>query len=289
MFFGLFRRARYLGLFFLIASALYAKGCSSSIPSLRSFTSERKGSPSSSGSSNKNHFFGGARPQFTNKKLAAKTRFLSFDGFALMHSGVSRTPLWVAEHLTRSRILAARSLPRHNAFHAEESLPASERSELEDYRGSGFDRGHMSPSSDQETAEAQEESFSLANIVPQNSDNNQKLWEGIEYSVKGWTIRAGELYVITGPFFGSSIERINGRVFVPARIFKAVYDPNSGQGSAYLANNVPGMDYEVVSLAELERLIGIDLFPAVSDAAKQHKIDLPPPRTYSRGRGYSRY
>lgn len=55
---------------------------------------------------------------------------------------------------------------RDNRFHAKERLPVAECAELEDYRGSGFDRGHMAPSEDTGRPFDAYESFSLANMVP---------------------------------------------------------------------------------------------------------------------------
>jgi len=60
-----------------------------------------------------------------------------------LYSGVTRTPLYSAEHLTKARIEAAKGVRRHNAFHAEKRLPKADRSELRDYAKSGYDRGHM--------------------------------------------------------------------------------------------------------------------------------------------------
>ena len=122
------------------------------------------------------HFADGAAPEITNAKLSQKIQVLCFEGYALLHSGVSRTPLWSAEDLTPARLREAKHLKRKNAFHPEDQLPIEDRSELHDYARSGFDRGHMSPSGDMPTATAQFESFSLANMVPQNPNNNQNLW-----------------------------------------------------------------------------------------------------------------
>jgi DNA/RNA endonuclease G (NUC1) len=72
---------------------------------------------------------------------------------------------------------------RKNAFHAEPMLPKEERAELADYEHTGFDRGHMAPSGDMPSLEAQQESFSLANIAPQTPELNRGIWEGIEAAV----------------------------------------------------------------------------------------------------------
>jgi endonuclease G len=141
----------------------------------------------------------------------------------------------------------------------------------------------MAPAADMPTAQAQHESFSLANVVPQNRKNNQVLWSAIEGATRHLTNMRGELYVITGPVFeGDKIERINGRVFVPTQVFKAVVDPASREGAAWLAPNDDSGDYQVVSIAELEKKIGINLFPALPDTAKHKAMDLPAPRVRQR-------
>jgi endonuclease G len=224
------------------------------------------------------HFSGGEAPVFTNPKLAERTAQLCFEAYAVMHSGISRTPLWSAEHLSRSRIANAKAMTRRNTFHPEQQLPADARAELRDYARSGFDRGHMSPSGDMPTESAQYESFSLANIIPQDANNNQHLWAGIEEKIRDLADRRGELYVITGPIFeGSSLQRINGRILVPTHVFKAVYDPGRRQAGAYIAPNAPGSEYQTVSIAELEKRININLFPRMSSDVKQRKMDLPAP------------
>src|SRR5690348_16097426 len=84
------------------------------------------------------HFWHGTAPVLTNPKLESRTRELCYSGYAVLHSGLTRTPLWSAEHLTRDRVAAARDLSRVNAFHPDPNLPADERSDLSDYARSGF-------------------------------------------------------------------------------------------------------------------------------------------------------
>lgn len=234
-------------------------------------------------------FVGGQPPVFLNKKLAARTYGICFQEYATMFSGITRTPLWSYEHLTADRVEAARQMKRNNAFHPEDRLPPGVRSELYDYVRSGYDRGHMAPSGDFDNPEAQYESYSLSNMIPQNPNNNQNLWEGIESSTRALAQQRGDIYVVTGPIFeGANLQRVNGRVLVPTAIFKAIYDPRNHQAGAYVTPNAPGMDYQTVSVADLERRIGIDLFPAVPASVKQARMDLPPPTPHGHGRSHSR-
>jgi endonuclease G len=234
------------------------------------------------------HFFGGTAPTLSNPKLAPKTRQLCYTEFALLHSGLTRTPLWVAEHLTPRRAQGARALSRVNNFHSDPNLPPNERAELSDYVRSGFDRGHMAPAGNMMTPQGMDESFSLANMVPQNSDNNRNLWESIERTVRDYSERQ-EVYVVTGPIFqGENLQALKGRVLVPTHITKAIYDPRLNAGAAYLAPNQEGDEYRIVSLAELQQMSGIDPFPSLPASVKQAILNLPTPQIRQpRGQGRS--
>ncbi len=235
------------------------------------------------------HYPGGVAPDLVRPQLAAETRELCFRQFAVVHSGVSRTPLSAAEHLTRERVRAARELRRENAFHEEERLPPDQRARLADYARSGFDRGHMAPSGDMSTPEAQAESFSLANMVPQDPGSNRCLWEGVESAVRELAVREGEVWVLTGPLFqGESLRRLNGRVLVPTGLYKAVYLPSRREAAVYVAPNAAGMEWRAVSLAELRDLAGIDAFPYVAAEARTRAMRLPEPRPHNVGGGCER-
>ncbi len=224
------------------------------------------------------HFLAGTAPALVNPKLTPKTRPICYSEFALLHSGLTRTPLWVAEHLTPQRARDARAINRLNNFHPDPNLPWDERAELSDYIRSGFDRGHMAPAGDMTTPEGMDQSFSLANMVPQNSDNNRNLWESIERAVRDYSEQR-EVYVVTGPIFqGENLQSLKGRVLVPSHIAKAVYDPQQNAGAAYLTPNQAGNEYRVISLAELQQMSGIDPFPQLPEPVKRAAMSLPVPQ-----------
>ena len=228
-------------------------------------------------------FAEGRTPALTNPKLAQQTTALCFEAFAVLHSGVTRTPLYSAEHLTRTSVAEARTVARDDSFHEEARLPADQRASLEDYVRSGFDRGHLSPAGDMPTVSAQAESFSLANIVPQNRVLNRGLWADIEESVRRLASRRGSIFVVTGVIFsGDAVQQIKGGVLVPTQLFKALYDPARGEAAAYLARNDDSKDWRVVSIEELNRQSGIDVFPALPATARTAAMTLPEPHAFSR-------
>lgn len=229
------------------------------------------------------HFAGGAEPVLVDSRQAARARELCFRGYAVLHSGATRTPLWSAERLTAERVEAARGVERTNLFHPEERLPASERAELADYARSGYDRGHLAPSGDMPDERSQAESFSLANMVPQARKLNAGLWAAIEIAVRQRARRGGELYVVTGPIFrGGDLPALRGRVVVPTAVFKAVYDPKRRTAGAYFTANEDEAGWEAVSIARLRELSGIDVFPSLPEEVKAAAPRLPEPRLRER-------
>ena len=233
-------------------------------------------------------FADGRAPALTNPKLADRAVPLCFEAFAVLHSGVSRTPLYAAERLTRRSVSAARRVERADAFHDEDRLPEEDRASLADYVRSGYDRGHLAPAGDMPSAPAQAESFSLANIVPQNRALNRGLWAAIEESVCRLATERGEIFVVTGPIFeGRSVGAIKGRVLVPTQLFKAIYDPRTGEAGAYLAPNKAGAEWRAVSLAALRDTAGLDVFPALPEAAKARTMALPEPQEFSRQESFA--
>lgn len=161
--------------------------------------------------------FAGCRQFFANGMIPKiqhqqelRSRALCFSSFAVLHSGRSKTPVYVAERLSKEILLEAKDNQRTNKFFADARLPQSERSELADYKGSGYDRGHMAPAGDMSTVAAMEQSFSLANMVPQAPINNREAWASIEKSTRKYVVRAkGDVYVITGPVFESHPTTLN--------------------------------------------------------------------------------
>lgn len=208
---------------------------------------------------------------------AQSVRVICFDGYSLAHAAAARGPVWSAEHLTAAGVGQALAAKRVGDFHPEALLPKAERAELADYRCAPFDRGHMTPVGDFGEPSAESDTFTLANMVPQAPELNEGLWAGIEGAVRAWARRDGELYIVTGPIYAASPERLKGRVAIPAATWKAVYDPSTGTAAAYVAPNDASGAYHVETIVTLAWEIGFDPFPGISTHAKAALSDLPHP------------
>jgi endonuclease G len=216
-------------------------------------------------------------PLVAASAVPAKLHDICYSEYDVMYSGETFTAIWSAEHLTMDRIKKASHVPRKGQFFADPNVPTDERATNTDYSKSGYSKGHMSPSHDFSTLAAQNECFSLANMVPQNQSNNGGLWAQIENTVRGIAIHDGDVYVVTGPIFDSHPATIKGREKIPTRLFKAIYVPSIKQAGVYISDNKANSDWQAISVADLEKMTGIDAFPGLSTSTKTALMQLPAP------------
>lgn len=237
-------------------------GCSSAVKSVTS--SSPTTASGATGFVNCPQFFAGGRAPAV--AIAGRLRELCFDSFAVLHSGESRTPVYVAERLNREIVLRAQKVPRKDRFFADARLPAAERAELSDYMGSGYSRGHMAAAANMPTAQAMAQSFSLANMVPQNPRQNSGPWAKVEDDTRKYVLRAkGDVYVMTGPVFADQEVIGANRVRVPTHLFKLVYDATTGRSWVHWQQNAPHAKLnKPLSYAEFEQWVGLDLLPGVA-------------------------
>ena len=205
------------------------------------------------------HFFAAGKPPTVPQ--APLLRELCYDAFAILHSGHTKTPVFVAQRLNRAAVADADE-KRTNRFFADARLPSAERATLDDYKGSGYARGHMAPAGDMPTAQAMAQSFSLANMVPQNQKQNSGPWSQIEKATRQYAARAqGDVYVITGPVFANDAPAIGpGQVRVPSHLFKLVYDSSTGKAWAHWQpNDETARATEPISYEALRQRVGMEL------------------------------
>lgn len=222
-----------------------------------------------------NQFYREEPPFLVKDSLNKNSYPLCFNGFNTLYSGVSKTPLWTAEYLSTSRL--SQKIKREDSFHEEDRVSASHRATLADYRGSGYDRGHLAPNADMPNKAAQYDSFSLANMIPQAPKNNQQVWRELEEATRAIvTKQKQDVYVITGPVFsGKKLKTIGNGVIVPTAVYKALYMPKDGIIGVYYAPNNDSLQVKIISVCQLEEQIGINLFPQLTAEQKRNTYNLP--------------
>lgn len=166
---------------------------------------------------------------------------LCSEAFAVLYSGLTKTPLLVVEQLNRTRLQHAAGLERSDHFYPDPRVPQALRAELADYQGSGYDRGHLSPAANQPSTKAMAESFALSNMVPQDPTHNRKVWSKLEADVRKYAQRAaGNVYVFSGPLHEGTPRKVGpNHVWVPSHLFKLVYDEAGQRAWAYVLPNQP--------------------------------------------------
>ena len=182
----------------------------------------------------------------------------------------TRLPNWVAWHLTAEH--ANGEVPRDNAYYEDMDVPMP-RAANEDYRGSGWTRGHLCPAGDNKWSEqAMRESNLLTNICPQHASLNSGLWNQIERDCRLWAERYGDLYIVCGPVLLNREHETIGRnkIVVPEAFFKVILCmQGTPKAIGFVVRNNEGRkrrDQYVNSVDEVERITGYDFFPALPDS-----------------------
>lgn len=119
----------------------------------------------------------------------------------------------------------------------------------------------MAPAGDMSTPTAMAQSFSLANMVPQNIQHNGGAWAKIEEDTRRYVLRAtGDVYVVTGPVYTSSSPSIGANeVRVPTYLYKLVYDATTQRAWAHWQANRDGERVgPPISYRELVKRTGIN-------------------------------
>ncbi len=135
--------------------------------------------------------------------------------FTVGYSWYFRQAKWTLEIINRNayNIEDLPDVEREDYFRADLRIPRRFRAGLKVYRGSGYDRGHLVASANQDLVEIQNsETFLLSNMSPQDPKLNRKLWRKLESAIRVLNSRKDilETYVLTAPvfYFGEKIETI---------------------------------------------------------------------------------
>jgi len=174
---------------------------------------------------------------------------ISRDQYVISWSPEHRAPNWVAWRLADSDLGAVR---RTNSFALDPDLDqylaanGGHAVTPQDFQGSCFDRGHMTPSADRTASEDHNRrTFLMSNMMPQTAYLNRGIWEHFEEHERNLVRGTDQaIYIIAGAIFDDHPGHIgpDGDIAVPSKNFKIVLRANdltSGQGTVLAAILMP--------------------------------------------------
>jgi len=184
--------------------------------------------------------------------------------FSLSYNEPYEQAEWVAyvlkkEHLTRD--------DRRRPYFIEDPYVSTKSADWRNYKGSGYDRGHLVAAGDRRFSEqAYNETFYTSNISPQQRDFNAGLWNRLEMQTRNWAKRYNTVYVVTGGVLTSGLDEIGDEdVAVPEYFYKIVAKENKGNLEV-LGFLMKGEEQKkslqsfAVPVDRIEALTGIDFF-----------------------------
>jgi endonuclease G len=185
-------------------------------------------------------------------------------------------PQWVGYVLRREHLQDC--VGRTNNFKVDPILRTGSSSP-DDYKNSGYDRGHLAPAGDMKWSKsAMNESFYMSNITPQSPGMNRGKWAQLETLVRAWAKEADETLILSGPILKDGLPRIGrNAVSVPEEHFKVILRAKNRENKSigFLMTKNPtiqGLEGYALSVREIEKLTGLNFFPHLSQN-EQDKIE----------------
>lgn len=192
-------------------------------------------------------------------------------GYTLSYNEDAEQPSYVAYELTRAEVLNTNT-ERDDDFRAD-PMVLTGSAELDDYRRSGYDRGHMAPAADfRWSEEAISDTFYLSNMSPQDPSFNRGIWADLEAAVRVMAYENNSVYVVTGPVLTDGPYETIGdnKVAVPKQYYKVILDyeePGIKAIGFILPNEGSSKSLEsfATTVDEVEKLTGLDFYPSLPD------------------------
>ncbi|RRQ50514.1 DNA/RNA non-specific endonuclease [Maribacter algicola] len=184
--------------------------------------------------------------------------------FSLSYNEPFEQAEWVAYELEKKHLTYD---DRNRPYFIEDPWVKSKSADWRNYKGSGYDRGHLCPAGDRRFSEqAYNETFYTSNISPQDKDFNAGVWNRLEMQVRQWAKRYGKVIVITGGVLEQGLQEIGEEdVDVPKKFYKIVAR-KEGKKFKVLGFLLPGAEQQrplqdfCIPIDSIEALTGIDFF-----------------------------
>ena len=204
-----------------------------------------------------------------------KGEIIKHTGYTLSYSEEYEVPEWVAYELTREEVVT-QSVERKDNFREDKAVSTGSAT-LNDYKKSGYDRGHMAPAADfRWSFDAMNDTFYLSNMCPQTHAFNAGIWSDLEEAIRSIAYEDETIYVVTGPVLTDGPYETIGEnnVAVPKYFYKVVLDYSAPTVKAIgfilpHENSKEPLSYFAVTVDEVEEKTGLDFFPLLPDEEEE--------------------
>lgn len=208
-------------------------------------------------------------PAHTNQEL-----IVCHTGYCLSYNEYYKLAKWVAYELTFEETQGV--ISRSDKFKPD-PLIARNSASLEDYKKSGFDRGHLAPAADMKwSVQAMQESFYLSNMCPQDKSFNRGIWKKLEEQVREWAINNKSVYISTGPLLEPGLPTIGpNRIPIPKAFYKVILDYTQPEVKAIgfvipnQGSSLPLTSF-ALSIDSIEKITNLDFFEKLPDVIENH-------------------
>ncbi len=200
-------------------------------------------------------------------------------GYSLGFSKKMKSALWASYIISEGSVNI--DVDRGTNFYADPDIPKQYRVDPDDYRHSGYDKGHLAPSATIDfSRQSNDETFAMTNIVPQHPHLNRHGWRKLEDIIRDWTETKGRLAVVTGPIYSKRPRRKND-VPIPKAFYKVVYafDYEASIGFIFPNQSVPSnrvWEY-VTTVKAVEKETGYRFFSKLGRKGSRIKTKLNAP------------
>ncbi|MGI9547638.1 MAG: DNA/RNA non-specific endonuclease [Flavobacteriaceae bacterium] len=202
---------------------------------------------------------------------------IDHDHYTLSYNEDYEQAEWVAYKLKKSHLTSDN---RQRPDFIEDPYVPTKSADWRNYRGSGYDRGHLCPAGDRRFSElAYRETFYTSNISPQDNDFNAGIWNELEMQVRIWTKKYGELFIATGGILEFGLPAIGEEdVAVPRWYYKIVSRgaKNDLKAIAFLIPHRPSeksLERYMVTIDRVEEMTGIDFMAELPDRIEDNIED----------------
>ncbi|WP_010518251.1 DNA/RNA non-specific endonuclease [Croceivirga radicis] len=187
--------------------------------------------------------------------------------FTLSYSEPHEQAEWVAYWLKREHLTYE---DRKRPYFIEDPKVKTKSADWKNYRGSGYDRGHLCPAGDRRfSLQAYNETFYTSNISPQDRAFNAGIWNRLEQKTRSWCKKYGDLFIVTGGVLENGLAEIGEEdVDVPKMFYKIILRKKGDRFTA-LAFLMPNKERKeafqsfIVPIDKVEQVTGIDFFKSM--------------------------